>query len=61
MPEESGVEHPGTALDLRDLQDDAIECPACNVWLSGPTQWKDHKMSKKHRTNSLKAQRADEG
>ena len=32
----------------------AVYCPDCEMWLSGPTQWEDHKIGKKHRKNTQK-------
>ena len=29
---------------------ECLLCKACNMYLSGPTQWEDHLQSKKHRT-----------
>ena len=34
-------------LRYRD-QDPAIYCKCCELWLSGPTQWTDHEIGKKH-------------
>ena len=33
-------------------------CEDCEVWLSGPTQWEDHKIGKQHRHNVKKGNKA---
>ena len=33
---------------------DARYCEDCEMWLNGPTQWEDHKIGKKHKTNVKK-------
>ena len=33
---------------------DPIWCPACDMWVNGPTQWEDHKIGKKHNKNLKK-------
>ena len=30
---------------------EAIYCKTCDMWLNGITQWKDHKIGRKHRKN----------
>ena len=29
----------------------AVFCEPCEMWLNGPTQWEDHKISRKHKKN----------
>ena len=29
----------------------AVYCEGCEMWLSGATQWEDHKIGKKHKKN----------
>ena len=32
----------------------AVYCDDCEMWLSGTTQWENHKIRKKHQTNTKK-------
>ena len=34
------------------IDGDAAYCPACQMWLNGPTQWTDHLIGKKHRKHT---------
>ena len=37
-----------------NVQNGAVYCPDCEMWLSGPTQWYDHKIGNKHQKNVRK-------
>ena len=45
---------PSLPADQR-MDGSAVYCPDCQMWLNGPTQWQDHRIGKKHRTNVVRA------
>ena len=56
-PPPPGDNDPGGKPPAND--DGAIWCPICEMWLSGPAQWEDHLIGKKHRKNVVRASRRD--
>ena len=38
------------------MDDGAVYCLDCEMWLNGPTQWEDHKWGKKHKKNLQRKQ-----
>ena len=38
-------------VDVTVNEDGAVYCKHCEMWLNGPTQWEDHKISKNHKKN----------
>ena len=34
--------------------DEAVCCPDCKMWLSGPKQWEDHKIGRRHMKSTQK-------
>ena len=44
----------GGEEDASDRSEGAIYCDCCEIWLNGPTQWKDHIIGKKHKKNLKK-------
>ena len=43
--------------DTASQNEGAVYCPACEMWLNGPTQGKDHTISKKHKKNLKRARK----
>ena len=41
--------------DSQRVDGNAVYCPACILWLNGPTQLQDHRIGKKHRKNVQRA------
>ena len=39
-----------------EVDDGAVWCPACEMWLNGPAQWDDHQIGKKHGKNVRRAE-----
>ena len=38
------------------LHSESVYCEICEMWLSGPIQWEDHKIGKKHKKNMKRQQ-----
>ena len=57
--EEEGVEEereddPQSVSNQSSPGGPAVWCEDCEKWLTGPTQWEDHKIGKRHRRNAKK-------
>ena len=57
--EEEGVEEereddPQSVSNQSSPGGPAVWCEVCEMWLTGPTQWEDHKIGKKHKRNANK-------
>ena len=45
-------------IQILEYLDSDVFCKICDMWVNGPQQWSDHKMSKRHKKNCQKQQAA---